>query len=65
MFGGDDFPLWAGYWIGFKIVNFFLAKNPETSFNEIIRLPLSKIFEEGFDTYFKSLNKAKNDSETF
>jgi uncharacterized protein YjaZ len=46
MFGeGKDFPVWGGYWLGFKMVQSFLANNPQMSFREIVQLPLHDIFK--------------------
>jgi len=44
MFGGKEFPHWAGYRVGFSIVRNFLRKNPKINFEKLVKMESSRIF---------------------
>jgi uncharacterized protein YjaZ len=44
LFGDNDrVPQWAGYTLGYRMVQSYLEKRPETTFSEIVKLPGSEI----------------------
>lgn len=45
-FGSKEYPLWAGYSIGYQIVKSFLKKYPKMKWKEIMKLSSKKILEE-------------------
>jgi len=53
MFGNRKFPHWTGYRIGYSIVNSFLLKNPEISFEKLVKMGSLKILKGS--SYWKSL----------
>ncbi len=40
---GKDYPLWAGYAVGYRLVEAYRKRYPETSWNEIVRLKPEEI----------------------
>ena len=40
---GKDYPLWAGYAVGYWLIEAYWKQHPETSWDEIVRLKPEEI----------------------
>lgn len=43
---GKEYPLWAGYAIGYQMVEAYRKRHPDTSWNDIVPLTPKKIYEK-------------------
>lgn len=43
---GEDYPLWAGYAIGYQLIKAYQKQHPETSWDEIVRLKPEEVIEK-------------------